>query len=82
MAIAGKYGRITTECGDIPEDEPVFLLRARDRQAIYAIAAYSRHCSQRNSPLAHLNDLARVIGVFADWQEANPERMRVPGVHR
>lgn len=41
MAIEGKYGRVTTERKQIPEDEPVFLLRAQDKLASSTVRMYA-----------------------------------------
>ena len=41
MAIEGKYGKITTERGTIPDDEPVFLLRAQDKLASPTVRMYA-----------------------------------------
>jgi len=82
MGTEGKYGTITTERGDIPDGEPVFLLRAQDSQAVRTIEAYLRFCSQVNSPPAHLEALDQVIGTFVAWQSAHPGRVKVPGTGR
>lgn len=39
------YDRIQDPLGLIPEDEPVFLLRAQDRLACQAVAYYAYLCS-------------------------------------
>ena len=36
------YNRIQDPDGKIPEDEPVFLLRAQDRHASFAVRAWAR----------------------------------------
>lgn len=41
MAREQKYGEVTTEKGNIPADEPVFLLRAQDKLAVAAIHGYA-----------------------------------------
>lgn len=35
-----KYGKVTTEHGSIPEDEPVFVLRGQDALATFALDEY------------------------------------------
>ena len=42
MSNSSKYGRITTSIKEIPEDEPIFLLRAQDPFASDAIEYYAR----------------------------------------
>ena len=41
MARETKYGRVTTEKKAIPEDEPVFLLRAQDQFAAETVLFYA-----------------------------------------
>ncbi len=41
MSNCPKYGRITTELKDIPEDEPVFLLRGQDVLAVENVLYYA-----------------------------------------
>lgn len=36
-----KYGRITIEGKDIPEDEPIFVLRGQDKLAPTAVRLYA-----------------------------------------
>lgn len=41
MTNASKYGRVTTEKKAIPEDEPVFVLRAQDILAADTLGFYA-----------------------------------------
>lgn len=41
MAKERKYGKVTTERGKIPEDEPVFLFRAQDEYASAVLRFYA-----------------------------------------
>ena len=59
----------------IPEDEPVFIFRARDRHAIYAIAQYKGHYLQDES---HKEAVGNRIKDFRAFMEANPKRMKEP----
>jgi hypothetical protein len=36
-----KYGRVTAELKNLPEDEPVFILRAKDALAPIAVELYA-----------------------------------------
>ena len=38
MAISGKYGKV--QIPKIGEDEPIFILRAQDQLALYAVEMY------------------------------------------
>lgn len=42
MPIDAKYGKVTTERGDIPEDEQVFVLRAQDLLAAGTVRFYGQ----------------------------------------
>lgn len=44
------YNRIQDPAGLIPEDEPVFLLRAQDQLACLAVAYYADLCRQVQAP--------------------------------
>ncbi|MGA2412675.1 MAG: hypothetical protein ABSG46_20120 [Candidatus Binataceae bacterium] len=68
MANENKYGRITTEKGSIPEDEPVFLLRAQDVCAVPTMEAYVNECEMRGSPQSHLDGIDEAIARFEAWQ--------------
>lgn len=78
MAAEGKYGRITTEFGDIPEDEPVFLLRGRDAATVAAIQSYEAVCVALGSPQRHLNGVQEARERIRMWQQENRSRVRVP----
>lgn len=59
----------------IPDDEPVFILRAKDRVAVYAIMAYRAQCT--GNPEHHDAVDARV-GDFLRFKEMHPQRMKSP----
>jgi hypothetical protein len=79
MATEGKYGNITIERGDIPDDEPVFLLRAQDSTMCPTLSAYHSACTRAGSPQQHLDAIERAYTRVADWQEAHPDRVKTPG---
>ena len=41
MGLEGKYGKVHTEKGNIPEKEPLFILRAQDLLAPDAVRMYA-----------------------------------------
>lgn len=78
MPTDGKYGKITTEFGDIPDDEPVFLFRGRDMLLPAILGYYATFAEELGSPAGHVdivNDAARRL---IDWQTAHPDRVRMP----
>jgi hypothetical protein len=80
MPSENKYGQITTERGNIPPDEPVFLLRAQDPFAVPAIQAYYDRCFDANCDPAHLDGIIAAQDAVARWQGENPDRVKpLPG---
>lgn len=75
MAVDGKYGRVTLEHGDIGEDEPVVVFRARDTLLPKLLAYYHLFCMKAGSPKRHLdlifNDRERVRA----WQQENRPKL-------
>ncbi len=71
-----KDGNIVKRNGEkpIPNDEPLFIFRAKDRKALLALVAY-------NATLDNFDQMASVrktIEDFRDFQEKNPEKMGEP----
>lgn len=58
----------------IPDDEPVFVLRARDIHAIRTLSFYYAFCE--NKP--HRGIVMQRIVDFRDFAENHPERMKEP----
>jgi uncharacterized protein YciU (UPF0263 family) len=71
-----KYA-ITVEGKDIPEDEPLFLLRSQDRLAPAAVLAYAAQLEERG-----MEDQAEDVRMFASrmsrWQLDNPDKVKLP----
>lgn len=78
MGRDGKYGLITTEHGYIPEDEPVIVFRARDQHLPELLTAYWEMCQRGGSPQRHLALIDAATETVLDWQDANPDLVRVP----
>lgn len=58
----------------IPDDEPVFILRARDRHAARALQAYADLCHDAE----HVMIVQRRIRDFLDFDAMHPDRMKEP----
>jgi hypothetical protein len=82
MGTDGKYGRVTTEHGDIPDDEPVIVFRARDSRTRGVLAHYLKLCEQGGSPIRHLRLVTEALATFTRWQEQNPDKVREPDSER
>ena len=60
----------------IPDDEPVFLLRARDILALSVLEHYlevAEHCDQE-----HLDAIQKRIDQFEAFANKHPDRMKEP----
>ncbi len=58
----------------VPEDEPLFILRAKDRKALPAILAYHMICDN----LDQMESVKKTIDDFRSFQEKYPEKMGEP----
>lgn len=66
---------------EIPQDEPLFLLRARDNLAIPVIAHYRELCSTATNEL-HQAGINQILQKFHAFASEHPERMKEPGKTR
>lgn len=73
---ATKDGRIVNRATGkpIPDDEPVFILRAKDYLAVAALQAY---LDQIEDP-EHAAAVQKRIEAFEDFADENPARMKQP----
>jgi len=58
----------------IPDEEPLFIFRAKDRKALAALLAYSMildDLAQKEAVMKSVND-------FREFQEQNPDKMAEP----
>jgi hypothetical protein len=77
MGFSPKYGKVTTEKGDIPADEPVFLVRAQDMLALELLRYYRLLCLDARTTFAHLDGIVTLSEMFRKWRE--DEFTQVPG---
>lgn len=76
MAIDAKYGDIDIE--GIPDDEPVFVIRAQDAVAVQTINQYADNATRNGSPSEHHSSARRQAARFKEWQDANPDKVKTP----
>lgn len=74
MAIDNKYGRVTTEHGNIGEDEPVVVFRAQDELLLPLLHIYRSLCQDAGSPERHLSIIDDTFNKVLTWQENNPTK--------
>jgi hypothetical protein len=58
----------------IPDDEPIFILRAKDVRSTVALLAYQDMCEDET----HKSIITQRIDDFACWQDENSEQVREP----
>lgn len=58
-------------------DEPVFVLRARDKTAEGAVRYYRDH-QRPNAPANHLDGAEKSVNAFRDYRQNHPEMMKDP----
>jgi len=72
----------TVSGAEIPQDEPLFLLRARDRNAVATLEAYRVLCKESGCNNLHIKGVEQTIRKFQDFADAHPTAMKQPGVTR
>lgn len=82
MGYDRKYGRVITEHGDIPDDEPVIVFRARDKTVPHLLAYYLMLCTSAGSPQRHLEIIRNTHRLFTEWQDQYETKVRVPDSER
>lgn len=75
MGVDGKYGRVTTEFGNIGEDEPVVVFRAQDGLMVKVLMYYHLFCLKAGSPRRHLDAILDAIDNVRRWQSNNPTKV-------
>lgn len=81
QACDGQIVKIVT--GEpIPEDEPIFILRARDRVALGGIHEYLQACIDDGCTEYHIEGILSAYSAFAKFQLEHPDRMKQPGITR
>lgn len=75
MGFDGKYGKVTTEFGDIPDSEPVLVFRAQDRLLPAVLFEYRRLADAFGSPEKHLALIDSARERVMAWQAENSTRV-------
>lgn len=74
---------VKTSNGEIvPHDEPLFVLRARDRLALPLLRIYDQLSIIDRCNEYHFDALQKSIEEFEKFRVLNPERMKQPSVTR
>lgn len=75
MGYDRKYGKIIAEHGNIGENEPVVVFRAKDKLLPKLLAYYHLFCLKAGSPRRHLDIILNTKEVIEDWQARNSTRV-------
>ena len=78
MGYSVKYGKVTTEHGDIPDDEPVIVFRAQDALSTEILHGYLALCAEKGSPPRHLSLVAAALSRFLAWQGEHAQQVKMP----
>lgn len=85
-AIKVRHGRpiiVKASTGvPIPEDEPLILFRARDRNALAMLEAYREICEADQCTPEHIAGIRYTYNAFREFRNNQPERMKQPGISR
>ena len=74
---------VKTSNGDeVPADEPLILIRARDYLALPLLCYYADLSREDGCNDFHMNGIAKVIEEFQRFETEHPERMKQPGITR
>ena len=68
---------------DIPEDEPIFILRAQDQFSVSTLADYLNNVvngtdNSHNTVGEWFNNMRQTGSKFLNWQRANEDKVKVP----
>ena len=78
MAFDNKYGRITAENKVFHDDEPLFVLRATDRNVVETILEYATICHAAGCSEAHVQGVKAQAEAILKWQSMHPELVKLP----
>lgn len=82
FSIAGEMIVKTTSGEAIPEDEPLFLLRARDRLALPLLRVYEQLSLVDGCNTYHFAALLKTIAEFEEFTRLHGDRMKQPSITR
>ncbi len=63
----------------LPLDEELILFRAHDKLLVPLLEHYKQLCIDAGSLEEHLGLLDKRIKAIVSWQEANQDKLKVPG---
>lgn len=70
--------RLVGQSGEVPADEPLFILRGRDVLSRDTIAAYLALCEKGGADRDHIAAVRERLRQFEEFKTKNPHRMKTP----
>lgn len=78
MALSTKYGKVTFERGDFEDDEPVFVIRGKDKLAPEGIMAYEQEADGGGASEEFLAAVREEAVRAEVWQADHPDKVKMP----
>ena len=79
MAIDRKYGKVRTDIVDaFADDEPVFIIRAKDSSSISALLAYAEKAYNQGASATFIDDVMSSVKRFSKWQDEHRDEIKTP----
>lgn len=78
MAEDRKFGRVETSRIGLGEDEPVFIIRAKDKASIPALLGYAEAAYHAGASAEFVQDVIASVRRFEAWQEKNGDIVKTP----
>jgi hypothetical protein len=78
MGVDVKYGRVTTERGSIPDDEPVVLFRAQDELLLSVLRHYRVECVLIGASREHVDAVTEARERVRAWQAEHDTKVPDP----
>lgn len=77
MFVCSKYRQVILGTKtSVDTDEPVFVLRAQDRRAPFAVDAYASMLEEANADPDLIHRIRVVAEGMRSWQQENQERVK------
>lgn len=78
MALDRKYGKVSADALTLEGDEPVFIIRAKDKTSIQALLQYATSAHAAGSSVEFVRDVIASAVRFDDWQKKYPDVVKIP----
>ena len=72
-----KYPEVKALLG-IPDDEPIFILRAQDEAALNTLKSYEVYAHDVGASKTFLDGVVECSNNFASWKSENKDSVKVP----